>query len=48
MHIVDTVTLKKQVHPSMNEQLLVDEQTRMYETLLLCVKEHKRALEYVE
>ncbi|XP_076248227.1 uncharacterized protein LOC143188066 isoform X1 [Calliopsis andreniformis] len=45
VHILNTVALRKEFDSRKYEKLLIDEQERMYEKLVLCVKEHKRALE---
>ncbi|XP_076248664.1 uncharacterized protein LOC143188341 [Calliopsis andreniformis] len=48
VHILNTSALRKEFDSRKYEKLLFDEQERMYEKLVLCIKEHKRALECTE
>ncbi|XP_076248663.1 uncharacterized protein LOC143188340 [Calliopsis andreniformis] len=45
LHILDENSLRLELDCSKNEKLLLDKQEQMYAKLILCIKEHKRALE---
>ncbi|XP_076248660.1 uncharacterized protein LOC143188338 [Calliopsis andreniformis] len=46
LHILNEQSLRREFSWSKIEKLLLDKQEYMYEKLVLCIKEHKRALEF--
>ncbi|XP_076246257.1 odorant receptor 13a-like [Calliopsis andreniformis] len=48
VHILNEISLRKEFSTNKHEKLLMDEQEWKYQRLILCIKEHKRALEYTQ